>query len=185
MRLFIGIPLVPVVLNELSKLTARLRSGADDLRWTSSDSWHITLQFLGDTTPEQYPCLVQRLSQVQASPVPIHLGKLGIFDRAGVFFAEVDTTPSLASLAERIVAGTSLCGFVPETRPFHPHITLARAKGQGRNRSLQELARRIERQPAFLHFVASEFVLYESHLAPSGSTYEVCNRFPLAAPAGP
>jgi len=184
MRLFVGIPLAPVVLNELSKVTARLRSSTDDLRWTSSDFWHITLQFLGNSSPEQYPCLVAHLSQLKGSPVPIHLGRLGIFDRAGVFFAEVDATPSLVSLAEQILAATSHCGFVAETRPFHPHITLARAKGQGRSRSLQELAQRVQRQPAFLHYVASEFLLYESHLASTGATYEVRHRFPLTASAG-
>jgi hypothetical protein len=49
------------------------------------------------------------------------------------------------------------------------------AKGQG----LGALKARIGRQPAFTRFVAQEFLLYESHLSPSGARYEVRERFAL------
>jgi 2'-5' RNA ligase len=119
---------------------------------------------------------------VHAAPIPIHLAELGFFDRAGVFFADVEPTPSLVAFAARVSSATSICGFKPETRPFHPHITLARAKGQSRGQPLQALAQRIHRQPAFPRFRASEFLLYESHLSPTGSSYEIRHRFPLASP---
>ena len=193
MRLFLGIALAPEVLAELAKIVYRLRSNSDNLRWTAPESWHITLQFLGNADQQQYECLVARLSEVRAAPVPIHLAELGFFDRAGVFFADVAPTPPLVALAARVTAATSLCGFSPETRPFHPHITLARARGQSRGRPdqtitlplqglaqpLQALAHRIGIQPAFPQFRASEFLLYESHLSPAGSTYEIRHRFPL------
>ena len=179
MRLFVGIPLASEVLAELSKVTARFRSNGDNLRWTAPESWHITLQFLGNTDPEQYRCLIAQLSGVHAGPVPIHLANLGFFDRAGVFFVDVEPTPALVALAARVNSATSFCGFSPETRPFHPHITLARAKGQSRGQPLQALAQRIKNQPTFRRFRASEFLLYESHLSPAGSTYEIQHRFLL------
>ena len=185
MRLFVGIPLGPVVLSELSAVVARLRSGSDSLRWTEPASWHITLQFLGNTDHEQYQCLVARLGEVRSKSVPVHLAELGFFERAGVFFADVSATPELVTLAGRVVAATSLCGFVPETRPFYPHITLARAKGPRRSQSHDQpfrfLEQKILRQPAFTRFSAAEFLLYESHLSPAGSTYEIRHRFPLSA----
>jgi 2'-5' RNA ligase len=180
MRLFIGIPLAPAVLSELSAVAARLRSNADGLRWMPSESWHITLQYLGNSDPEQYECLLARLAEVHSRSVPVHLAELGVFDRAGVFFADVSPTPELVSLAGRVASATSLCGFVPEVRPFHPHITLARAKGQGRSQPLRALQQRIHRQPIFPRFVAEAFLLYESHLSPTGSTYEVRHRFQLS-----
>jgi 2'-5' RNA ligase len=179
MRLFVGIPLAPEVLAELAKAVSRLRSNSDNSRWTAPESWHITLQFLGNTDPQQYECLVAHLSEVQAPPFPIHLANLGFFDRAGVFFADVEPTPALVAVAARVSSATSLCGFSPETRPFHPHITLARAKGQSRGQPLQALVQRVKNQPAFPRFRASEFLLYESHLSPTGSTYEIRHRFPL------
>lgn len=177
MRLFVGIPLAAAVIGELAAVSARLKSKEDGLRWTAPESWHITLQFLGNTAEEKYACLVERLRQVHSPPVPVRLEELGLFERAGVFFAGVGLTPGLLSLEQRVAAATGLCGFAHETRPYQPHITLARDKGKGGG--LRELKTRIQRQPAFTRFVAEEFLLYESHLSSSGARYEIRERFSL------
>ena len=180
MRLFVGIPLADAVIREVAAIVSRLRSSTGNLRWTASESWHITLQFLGAATPEQYECLAVRLAGVRAAPVAVQLGELGCFDRAGVFFVVAGPTQGLVALEQRVVAATSKCGFVAETRPFHPHITLARAKGQGRSAELRELRGKIRGQPSFARFTAREFLLYESHLGPGGVRCEVRARFGLA-----
>jgi len=177
MRLFIGIPLASAVIDELRAASARLRSNADGLRWTEPVSWHVTLQFLGNTSPEQFACVVARLRSLHAPPVPVCLEELGCFDRAGILFAGIRLTPELLLLHERVVAATQPCGFVPETRPFHPHITLARSKGR---HNLDQLKAKIRRPANFTRFVAREFLLYESFLSPAGARYEVRERFPLA-----
>jgi 2'-5' RNA ligase len=174
MRLFVAIPMAAAVLDELSAVSARLKSSADGLRWAEPESWHITLQFLGNANEEQYT-----LGAVRFPPVPIRMEALGCFDRAGIFYAGVGLTPALVSLQQHITAATSLCGFVPEARPFRPHITLARGKGEGRGRELRTLTARV-RQPSFTPFIAEEYLLYESHLSPAGSKYEVRNRFTLS-----
>ncbi len=203
MRLFVGVALADAVMLELKSVVARLRSSggpaAAGLRWTAPDSWHITLQFLGNATPEQFACLTARLGEVRSAPVSVELGVLGCFDRAGVLFADVQATPELAALAERVAAVTSECGFLAETRPFHPHITLARRTGNegtrdrgnkkadspsretsvGRGGSLKQLVARASGTPPFSRFTAREFLLYESHLSAEGARYEVRGRFPL------
>jgi 2'-5' RNA ligase len=179
MRLFVALPLAGPVLAELTRLTDRLRYRTAELRWSAPESWHITLQFLGNTTPEQYDCLIVHLAQLRSPPVPIHLAELGIFDRAGIFYAEVDLTPPLVALQQLVVAATTPCGFEPGARPFHPHITLARTKGPNRARDLSSLQAATRARPEFPRLAASEFLLYESHLSSAGSTYEVRHRFPL------
>jgi 2'-5' RNA ligase len=181
MRLFIGIPLADSVRAVLMRLIARL-SPATNLRWSEPDSWHITLQFLGNTTPEQYPCLIARLGELRFPPVPIHPGELGIFDRAGIFYAAIDPTPQLISLQQRVVSATAFCGLEPESRPYHPHITLARSKASNRARQLRDLQSLVGVQPRFPRFTAQEFRLYESHLSSAGSTYAVRHRFPIQSP---
>src|SRR5271156_493848 len=100
MRFFVGIPLAPAVIEELSAVSLRLQSGADGLRWSAAESWHITLQFLGST--QQYECIVARLRELRSAAVPIQLEGLGFFERAGIFFAGVRLTPQLATLQQRV-----------------------------------------------------------------------------------
>lgn len=189
MRLFVGIPLADAVMHELAAVVARLRvdesrvrPSAGGLRWTEHESWHITLQFLGNTTQDQFECLTARLFEVRSATVPVQLSELGFFDRAGILFANVAVTPELVGLQQRVVSATSQCGSIAETRPFHPHITLARAKGQGRWAELRELQSRVPSQPTFTRYTAREFLLYESHLGQGGSRYAVREQFPLNKP---
>jgi 2'-5' RNA ligase len=177
MRLFIGIPLPPGVVRELAAVVSRLRSKEDGLRWSAPETWHITLQFLGNTRQDAFDCLVPRLRAVGAPPVRIGLEGLGSFDRAGVFFALVGVTRDLLALQEQVVLATRSCGFNEEARPFQPHITMARSKG--RRQGVGELVSRMQMQPRLSAFVAEEFVLYESFLGSAGARHEVRERFSL------
>lgn len=179
MRLFVGIPLAANVAEELSAVSTRLRSAGDGLRWSAPDSWHVTLQFLGKAGEEEYICIVARLRELRLPPFPMRLEEMGFFDRAGIFFVGVRLTPELLSLQQRVIAATALCGFVAESRPYHPHITLARCKGRGSRQSFQQLQTKIRRTPTLARFVAEEFLLYESLPGPAGSHYEVRERFAL------
>lgn len=179
MRLFIAIPLAKSLVAELAALCSRLRSKEDSLRWSAPESWHITLQFLGSSSPQQFDCLTTQLARVRSVPLPLRLDGLGIFDRAGVFLAKVELTPELTALQERVTAATAHCGFVPEDRPYQPHITLARSKGDRGKQQLKALKTSAMAKPAFSSFTAREFLLYESHLGPGGSKYEVRQRFQI------
>ncbi|HVJ09375.1 MAG TPA: RNA 2',3'-cyclic phosphodiesterase [Acidisarcina sp.] len=179
MRLFVGIPLAAEVITELSAVTMRLQSNNDGLRWSPPDLWHITLQFLGNTGAEQFKCVVEQLRKLHLPPVPIKLELLDLFDRAGIFFVGVRLTPGLLSLQEHVCTATSLCAFVPETRPYRPHVTLARSRGKGPGQAFHALKSRIHHQPTFTRFTADAFLLYESLPAPTGSQYEIRERFLL------
>ena len=180
MRLFIGIPLAGEVRAELSAKVAELRRGGEDLRWSAPEAWHITLQFLGNADAKQIDCLKASLSEVHSPPLPVRLGALGAFERAGVVFVDVEVRPELAALQQKVVAATAKCGFVPEDRPFHPHITLARAKGRTRLRGVPAPRSRHDNSPRFTPFEAREILLYESFTGEGGSRYEVQARFALA-----
>jgi 2'-5' RNA ligase len=185
LRLFIGIPLAAATASDLIAAAHHLRSTANQhtesgsLRWSAPESWHITLQFLGSTTLQQYERVTARLRALHQPPVPIKLGAIGTFDRAGVLFVDVRVSPQLVALQQAVTAATAPCGFVPETRPYHPHITLARRKGKGGGEELRNLKLQIGRQPDVSSFTAESFLLYESIPTPEGSRYEVRERFSL------
>lgn len=179
MRLFVGIPLEGFVVDELIRLTEPLRS-TGELRWSAPESWHITLQFLGSTGTDQYDCLVSQLEKVRGVPVPVQLRGLAVFERTGILYAEVEPRSPLADLQKKVVRNTSLCGFEPETRPYRPHITLARSKGGGPFHGSPVLAARVKSLAEVSGFTAREFLLYESHLSSAGSNYVTRRRFPFA-----
>jgi 2'-5' RNA ligase len=179
MRLFIGIPLASIVIDELTKLTASLRAKDGHLRWSPPETWHVTLQFLGSTDQQQYNCLIPRLREIYLPRIPIRLESTGIFDRAEIFYVDVKPAPALLVLQQAVIDATTPCGFAPESRPYHPHITLARAKDKEATSALDRLKSRSDRDPKFTLFMADEFVLYESFTLPTGSRYEIRERFPL------
>ncbi len=185
MRLFVGIPLAEGGIRELAAVVERARDvevagQSAALRWATPESWHITLQFLGNTTAQQLECLNVKLAEVREAQFSVQLGELGCFERAGVLFADVLVSPHLTALQRNVIAATSRCGFAAEARPFHPHITLVRTKSRTRGRELRALRDSVRRPPNFTSFLAREFLLYESHLGMGGSKYEVRMRVPLA-----
>jgi 2'-5' RNA ligase len=178
MRLFIGIPLDAGVVRELAALTERLQSSSDGLRWPAEAGWHITLQFLGKTSAEEYECVTSELRRIRHTSFEIQIEPPDFFDRSGVFFAGVRVSHELTALQERVVAATKRCGFVLEDRPYHPHITLAREKTG--HHALRKLKTRLPSEVRFSSFLAREFLLYESFPGPAGSRYEVRERFELS-----
>lgn len=177
MRLFVGIPLTDLVRAELAAVVDRLRRGSGDLRWAAPETWHVTLQFLGNAGAEQLDCLKARLGEVRSELVPLRLGALGAFEHAGIVHLEVELTPELTALQKRVAEATAKCGFVADERAFHPHITLARAKGRERFRGMPHSWR--VNLPVFTAFEGREFLLYESFTEPAGSRHEVRARFSL------
>jgi len=181
MRLFIGIALSSEAIEVLLRVRERYAPLAPDLRWSAPEGWHVTLQFLGQTNEEQAVCVVENLKTVHAKQVPVQIAGLGFFERAGVFWSGIALTPELLALQQFIIASMRPCGFTPEDRAYNPHITLARTKGHASAKALAPLKKAVEKSNLAPHaeFVAGEFALYKSFPGPSGSRYEVRERFPL------
>jgi len=113
------------------------------------------------------------------APFAVHLGNLGTFDRAGIFYVDVHVTRELIALQQAVLAVTAPCDFTPEDRPYHPHITLARRKGKSGGRELHPLKSEIKQKPNLPGFTADSFLLYESVPTPDGSRYEIRERISL------
>jgi len=152
----------------LDRVAALERPAVEGLRWTVYDQWHITLRFLGET--EVAP-VVEALRGVAVAPFGARLGPaLGRFDHRvlHVPVAGVD------DLARAVVSTTARLGRPPDERPFHGHLTLARA-GKGARVDLRQLAG----VPLEATWEVSSFCLVESRLSPAGARYAVLERFDL------
>src|SRR4029079_9739095 len=87
-----------------------------------------------------------------------------------------DDPGGLSSAVHEAVAAPLVEGgwYVPEKRPFWPHVTVARVRAR-------EKPPRIDVAPPELSFVAPEVVLYRSRLSRAGADYEPLARVALGA----
>ena len=99
----------------------------------------------------------------------LRLRGIGCFSRA--VWLGIDDHDQLAVLVERLAAALSEVGFTRESRPFQPHLTVARLKRHARV-PLSTLIDRYARTDWGLLPVNS-LHLYQSHTEPDGARYEI------------
>lgn len=182
MRTFIAIDLTPEIKNDLTRWQETFRGLSSDAQWARPGGTHLTLKFLGEITQEQTGRVVQALQHSKASPkFTIEFRGFGFFPEARrprVFWVGVLAPPELGQLAGQVEAALQELGFARETRPFSPHLTLARFRNPRPQPALREAA---EMQSEFVlgRLDVSEFFLYESRLHPQGAEYRKVASFPL------
>lgn len=184
MRLFAALPLPPAAVERLTRLRLRLSAPKDGLRWSEPEQWHITLQFYDEVDEARAACLLAGLHQLKSSAPHIQLETFGLFGSKGILHVAVDPSPSLVSLQSDVLRSSEACGMLPESRPFRPHITLARSKGKPGNGTLRRLT--AGGLPPFggeISWHAPECLLIQSTLRPQGALYSVLARIPLNAGA--
>jgi 2'-5' RNA ligase len=113
-----------------------LPPGARDVRWVRLDGLHLTLRFLGPA-PEGLvgatTAAVREAAEAAPGPIDLELVGAGAFpqrDRPRTLWIGVGgDLEALATLAKRTEAALVEAGWPAETRPFRPHLTLARSDG--------------------------------------------------------
>ncbi|MEV6106788.1 RNA 2',3'-cyclic phosphodiesterase [Streptomyces sp. NPDC051940] len=172
MRLFAAVIPPPAVLDELAGACAPLRdlAGADALRWTGRDGWHITLAFYGEVAEDDVPELERRLERAAShrAAMGLRIEHAGRFGDRTLWAGVSGDTRELRHLAGAAEAAARKAGLAPrnEHRPYHPHLTLARQGRTGETR----LAAYTDALAAFAgrNWTAGELSLVRSHLPHSG-----------------
>jgi 2'-5' RNA ligase len=173
MRLFTGIALAPTVMERLSVTLEALRSSGR-IKWSPIGNLHITCRFIGAWPDDRLEDLRTALNTVTAEgPIPIGIARFGFLPNPHhphFLFAGVQAAPALASLVTTIDQALLPLGLAAETRPYRPHVTLARIKADDDISGLRE---RIAAMTDFDFgsFDAHEFHLYESRPGARGSVY--------------
>ncbi|MEV7021644.1 RNA 2',3'-cyclic phosphodiesterase [Kitasatospora sp. NPDC093558] len=192
MRLFVAV-LPPVeALQGLSDAVAPVRGlpGADRLRWTTVEGWHLTLAFLGQVSEDRLPELEAALAAV-AQAHPAHRLRIAGGGRFGdrVLWAGAEgQTWALRRLAEAVYEATADITGEVDAFSFHPHVTLARAgSSRGHRRAVQRVAAaELEGLAVALadyrgpEWEAAELHLMKSELSGGFPHYETVRAWPLA-----
>jgi 2'-5' RNA ligase len=158
-------------------LVPALPNGA---RATVRDQWHLTLQFLGNRV--DLDAAAAALAGVALAAGAVRLGGVGAFPsprRARVIWVGVEQGAEWLEQAAACVA-TLLApgGFVPESRSFRPHVTLARMRSPV---DVRDALGNLDGTDVGGSWPATEIVLFESRLGRPHATYVARARFPLSA----
>jgi RNA 2',3'-cyclic 3'-phosphodiesterase len=113
--------------------------------------------------------------------IPIEIRGVGYFPnphQPRIFWAAVHAPEALTELARATDERLGTLGIPRESRPFSPHLTLARIKTPV---PLAALRQAVAALPSleFGTFTAPRFHLYQSRLQPGGSVYTKLSDFPL------
>jgi len=182
MRAFIALELPAAAKARLADAQAHLQPRLHGVRWVNATGLHLTLRFLGDSTPRQIERVTAAL-QAATRECPAGTGRLaglGVFpesERAAprVLWVRLELPPPFFALQAACERAARQAGFDPERRTFTPHLTL----GRWRDRAPRPTLEALDLDDVALDTV----VLYKSELRPSGAVYTALTTFPLAPSA--
>ena len=191
MRLFVALDIDEPIRERIAQFRDDMRTLAPGVRWVGPETFHITLQFLGETN--QSDEIKTALATVNGNPVSLTFRGAGFFpnpQRARVFWVGMEADEHLQSLVAKIGNALAPLGFKREQEEYHPHLTLARA-GSGRPHAkpgdkaapgLQQVRAKLDTvpPPEFGTMTAHHFILYQSTLTPAGSRYTKLAKYPLS-----
>lgn len=166
---FFALTMPEKVKDHLSRISERLKNDFPFKSWVHHDDYHITLAFLGNADQRRLTNAVTNVKQAlkDAQSFEVGLNRAGTFGRPDlprILWVNTTENASLSEVRDKVYASCEKAGFELETRPFKPHITLARKwAGQGKFHmpSVQESLRSLLPGPAFL---MEEAALYRTHL---------------------
>jgi RNA 2',3'-cyclic 3'-phosphodiesterase len=184
-RVFCAIDVPEDVRASLIAHINQLRGAAPDAHasWGREGNIHLTLKFLGDIPQTSVQSLSEAASRTAAcfAPFTIRLEQTGVFPKHGqprvLWIGINDLEGKLGELYARLEVESSKAGFPKESRPFHPHLTLARLRKPQHARTLASAHKAMELEPA--EIAVSELLVIRSELSSEGSKYTTISRHGL------
>ena len=136
-RSFIAIELPDELKLGLTQLEAQLKMSKQPwVKWVDPYSIHLTLKFLGSIAVDRISEITRAMEEAIQGISPFHLEvkDLGVFPslrRVQVAWVGISgEVDKLSQLQQHLESNLARLGFAPETRPFTPHLTLARLRNR-------------------------------------------------------
>jgi 2'-5' RNA ligase len=183
-RAFIANELPEEVKRTLTRLQERLKSSSRaPVRWSNPDGMHLTLKFLGNINSGTTGGIAAAMAEAVRGIRPFHLqvDGLGVFPSPSrvrvVWVGLTGETDKLERIQKNLDSKLTPLGFMPEARPFTPHLTLGRVREQARPEERQSLGKLVSGTPVakegsievrYIHLIRSQ-------LRPEGPIYTRLN----------
>ncbi|MFZ6049452.1 RNA 2',3'-cyclic phosphodiesterase [Pseudomonas sp. CR3202] len=171
LRLFFAIPCCPQLARDIADW--RVRNPIDG-KPVAPENLHLTLAFLGTQPRGQVEPLAALAASLTPAAFTLHLDRLARWKNGLLHLAPSKVPGALLDLERELRERLLAAGYSVETRPFKPHLTLAR---------------HCPRLPASttptFDWPATEFALYASENTIKGTHYHALAQWPLrpSAPA--
>ena len=182
-RSFFAIKIPEEYKEELLRIMDALRQTGADVKLTRPENVHLTLKFLGDIQESMAPKLAGAVRDMTAGQKPFCLRTqgMGVFPGTSrprvIWLGLADDADGLNTLYKSVQNAAESLGFSKDDRAFKPHLTLGRVRSaKGKEALLTEL-KKLDPKP--LEFKASEIILFQSVLKPSGAVYTPLERIAL------
>ena len=178
-RLFVAFDVPDDIRSLVEQALRPIRDRFPRARWVPVENQHVTVRFLGATPPDRVSLVVAALGGTAArhGPFSTRTTRLGAFPsarRARVLWVGLDDTDGRAKAIAADLDAALAPAFEPETRPFTPHLTVARFDPPvGLDAVTDEIA--VESRP----FDVGALRLYRSHLGRGAPRYEPLASEPL------
>ncbi len=165
----------------------RVEAVRDELpraRWVRPENVHLTLVFLGERGAGAVEALDRGLGPVFARFRPLELrptvaGSFPPGRPARVLWLGLESGDGLRELQSAVARiAAAVFGEEPESRPFHPHLTLARPGSRWPRKALERWLGAF-RPGEVETFRARHGTLMESRLTASGPRYLPLSEYPL------
>ncbi|MBO0888007.1 RNA 2',3'-cyclic phosphodiesterase [Candidatus Bathyarchaeota archaeon] len=162
------------ILSQVESLLSSLTALGGDFKPVERENIHLTFKFLGNITPAKLAEVKSALSQVKFEPFQLEIRGTGAFPnlkRMNVVWVGIGEgwteAQAIFEQTERLLHEV---GFSRETRPFSPHITIARVRsGRKRDEIAAFLGHLADR--SFGAIAVERLKLKQSVLSPSGPKY--------------
>lgn len=194
-RAFVAVELTTELRNAIARVQEQLKqeltqqAPVSRLQWVRPDSIHLTLKFLGDIEDRRVEDIRQALGlAVGTSPAfSVEVAGLGVFPDLRAprvvwvgFSNEGDELVPLVRLAGQVDRALGELGYELESRPFSPHLTLARVRDRSREigQALSRSGLLAERFPLG-QLEITAVCLMRSDLRPTGAIYTRLCEAPL------
>jgi 2'-5' RNA ligase len=151
--------------------------------WARDANLHLTLKFLGEIPTTSVADFSKAVSEAvtHVQSFSIRFEQTGIFTTQGqprvLWIGINDLSSRLAELHAHLEEESARVGFAKETRPFHPHLTIARLRQADNARALAAVHKQMEFDP--VEIAVAELLVIRSELSSEGSKYTVVSRHPL------
>lgn len=196
-RSFFAVPLKAGQVRQLADHADTLCSFDSDfdngnrIQWTNSESYHLTLCFLGGISLEQVAALEEQtrqgLENQSLFTVPLsRSGYLQVNPTLAVLAAQANPEPELMRLQRRVAELVTKVGIEVEEADFRPHITLGRLPvADDAPLVVAEVGAGIPDEPCWpspdMRVQIDALVLYQSKPGEHGSIYTPLFEIPLTA----